>query len=184
MPVAVRRLLPKDLLTHTLKFKIMDIQTTTIQQIKGEAFVCIYENDEVSDNMIFHVKPNESIVIALKQGSNYIAKDTEQEVLDEIAALKLTYTPQEVVSVEERTALQVEADRIAGWLYKDRTIRVFLKDADYVKMLLDYPELAVMRQQLNIPAEAKDGGQYLYFTELLPEHKAILEAFNGVTDTL
>ena len=172
----------RDLLTHTPN--IMDIQTSTLQQIKGEAYVAIYENGEVSNNMIVHVDVNETAIIAIKAGSDYIAKPTEQEVLDEIAALKLSYTPAPVVTPEQRDATIIEQDRINGWLYKDRTTRIFLKDSDYVRMLVDYPQLAVMRQQLDIPIEAKNGGQYLYFQELLPEHKAILESFGGLIDTL
>ena len=43
--------------------------------------------------MITHIPEGNEAVLALKEGSGLIAKDTEQEVLDEIQFLKLAYTP-------------------------------------------------------------------------------------------
>ena len=47
----------------------------------------------VVDNMITHIPEGNEAVLALKAGSGLIAKNTEQEVLDEIESLNLAYTP-------------------------------------------------------------------------------------------
>ena len=71
----------------------MELVTRQLQVIKGEAYIAIYENGAVVDNMITHIPEGNEAVLALKTGSGLIAKDTEQEVLDEIESLNLTYTP-------------------------------------------------------------------------------------------
>ena len=71
----------------------MEIVTRQLQVIKGEAYIAIYENGAVVDNMITHIPEGNEAVLALKTGSELIAKDTEQKVLDEIQFLKLAYTP-------------------------------------------------------------------------------------------
>ena len=71
----------------------MEIVTRQLQVIKGEAYIAIYENGAVVDNMITHIPEGNEAVLALKTGSELIAKDTEQKVLDEIESLNLAYTP-------------------------------------------------------------------------------------------
>lgn len=71
----------------------MELVTRQLQVIKGEAYIAIYENGAVVDNMITHIPEGNEAVLALKTGSGLIAKDIEQEVLDEIEILKLTYNP-------------------------------------------------------------------------------------------
>jgi hypothetical protein len=71
----------------------MELVTRQLQVIKGEAYIAIYENGAVVDNMITHIPEGNEAVLALKTGSGLIAKNTEKEVLDEIARLKFTYTP-------------------------------------------------------------------------------------------
>ena len=71
----------------------MELVTRQLQVIKGEAYIAIYENGAVVDNMITHIPEGNEAVLALKTGSELIAKDTEQEVLDEIERLKLIYNP-------------------------------------------------------------------------------------------
>ena len=71
----------------------MELVTRQLQVIKGEAYIAIYENGAVTDNMITHIPEGNEAVLALKTGSGLIAKDTEQEVLDEIERLKLIYNP-------------------------------------------------------------------------------------------
>ena len=71
----------------------MELITRQLQVIKGEAYIAIYENGAVVDNMITHIPEGNEAVLALKTGSGLIAKDTEQEVLDEIEVLKLIYNP-------------------------------------------------------------------------------------------
>mgnify|MGYP003593614165 CR=1 FL=1 len=71
----------------------MELITRQLQVVKGEAYIAIYENGSVVDNMITHIPEGNEAVLALKTGSGLIAKDTEQEVLDEIEVLKLAYSP-------------------------------------------------------------------------------------------
>ena len=71
----------------------MELVTRQLQVIKGEAYIAIYENGAVVDNIITHIPEGNEAVLALKTGSELIAKDTEQEVLYEIESLNLTYTP-------------------------------------------------------------------------------------------
>ena len=71
----------------------MELVTRQLQVIKGEAYIAIYENGAVVDNMITHIPEGNEAVLALKTGSGLIAKDTELEVLDEIESLNLAYTP-------------------------------------------------------------------------------------------
>ena len=71
----------------------MELVTRQLQVIKGEAYIAIYENGAVVDNMITHIPEGNEAVLALKTGSGLIAKDTEQEVLGEIERLKLIYNP-------------------------------------------------------------------------------------------
>ena len=71
----------------------MELVTRQLQVVKGEAYIAIYENGAVVDNMITHIPESNEAVLALKTGSGLIAKDTEQEVLDEIERLELIYTP-------------------------------------------------------------------------------------------
>ena len=71
----------------------MELVTRQLKVIKGEAYIAIYENGAVVDNMITHIPEGNEAVLALKTGSGLIAKDTEQEVLDEIESLNLAYTP-------------------------------------------------------------------------------------------
>ena len=71
----------------------MELVTRQLQVIKGEAYIALYENGAVVDNMITHIPEGNEAVLAFKTGSGLIAKNTEQEVLDEIESLNLAYTP-------------------------------------------------------------------------------------------
>ena len=71
----------------------MELVTRQLKVIKGEAYIAIYENGVVVDSMITHIPEGNEAVLALKAGSELIAKGTEQEVLDEIERLKLIYNP-------------------------------------------------------------------------------------------
>ena len=71
----------------------MELVTRQLQVIKGEAYIAIYENGAVVDNMITHIPEGNEAVLALKIGSGLIAKNTKQEVLSEIKVLKLVYNP-------------------------------------------------------------------------------------------
>ena len=71
----------------------MELVTRQLQVVKGEAYIAIYENGAVVDNMITHIPEGNEAVLALKTGSGLIAKNTKQEVLSEIEVLKLVYNP-------------------------------------------------------------------------------------------
>ena len=71
----------------------MELVTRQLQVVKGEAYIAIYENGAVVDNMITYIPEGNEAVLALKTGSGLIAKNTEKEVLDEIEVLKLAYSP-------------------------------------------------------------------------------------------
>lgn len=80
-----------ELLTLTLKH--MEIITKQLQVIKGEAYIAIYENGAVTNNLITNIPEGSEATLALKVGSGLIAKATEKEVLSEIVRLKLKYEP-------------------------------------------------------------------------------------------
>ena len=71
----------------------MEILTKQIQIVKGEAYIAVYENGMVTDNMITYIPEGSEATLALKVGSGFIAKATEAEVLSEINRLKLIYNP-------------------------------------------------------------------------------------------
>jgi ArsR family metal-binding transcriptional regulator len=71
----------------------MEISTMELKVVKGEAFIAIYENGIVTDNLITHITEGSEANLALKIGTGFIAKATEEEVLSEIKRLKLKYEP-------------------------------------------------------------------------------------------
>ena len=82
---------------------------------------------------------------------------------------------------------EIEAQRLAeyeaAWMHKDRTIRVNLTDEQYVSLLIDYPEFAVLRQKLNIPVEPNNmGGEFLYLEELHDEDRQLFIYFGGTIE--
>ena len=84
---------------------------------------------------------------------------------------------------EEAEFLAQMAFNVITWTYPERTIRVSLTDEQYVSMLVDYPEFAVLRQKLNIPVEPNNmGGEYLYLEELKPEDEQLFIYFGGLIE--
>lgn len=79
--------------------------------------------------------------------------------------------------------LELEAQRLAdysaSWLHKDRAIRVGMSDSDYIALLIDYPQFALIRQERSIPVESQMGMNYIYLEELFAEDKALFEYFGG-----
>jgi hypothetical protein len=86
----------------------------------------------------------------------------------------------EMTAEEETNFFALLAINVITWTYPERTIRVSLTDEQYVSMLVDYPEFAVLRQQLGIPVESNNmGGEYLYLEELHDEDRSLFEYFGG-----
>jgi len=87
-------------------------------------------------------------------------------------------TALEVAEIEAKRLAEIEA----SWLHKNRPVRAFLMDCDYVALLIDYPEFAMLRAELNIPTEAINGGNNLYFEYLNHQDQFLLEYFGGVIE--
>jgi hypothetical protein len=60
----------------------------------------------------------------------------------------------------------------------DKQIKMSFEDN--INMLLLYPEIAVYRKTNNIKTYIEDNFTYNYVNTILPEHQAVLEAFNVV----
>ena len=84
-------------------------------------------------------------------------------------------TSEEVAAIEAQRL----ADFEASWLHKARPIRVGISDSDYISLLIDYPQFALIRQERAIPVESQLGFNYIYLEELFPEDRALFEYFGG-----
>jgi len=85
---------------------------------------------------------------------------------------------------EEVAALEAQrlADFEASWLHKDRPIRVLLSDANYLALLIDYPEFAMIRFNEQIPVEAQQDGNYLYLQYINDEDRQLFEYFGAIIE--
>ena len=81
----------------------------------------------------------------------------------------------------EITALEAQrlADYIASWKHKDRPVRVLLSDSDYIALLIDYPQFAMIRFNEQIPVETQLGGNYLYLQYIKEDDKMLFIYFGG-----
>ena len=61
------------------------------------------------------------------------------------------------------------------WHVADRTIQIKQDYYDNLKMLVDYPELAVNQKTADIPTFIEVGYVYSYVNQILPEHAVIIE---------
>lgn len=84
-------------------------------------------------------------------------------------------TSEEIAAIEAK----VLADFEASWIHKDRHIRVFMSDNDFVALIKIYPPFASYPQENGIPVEEANGGQYLYLNHLFPEHEQMFEMFES-----
>jgi hypothetical protein len=89
----------------------------------------------------------------------------------------------------ELTAIElasIEAQRLAdfeaSWLHKDMPIRVLLSDANYLALLIDYPEFAMIRFNEQIPVEAQLEGNYLYLQYINDEDRQLFEYFGATIE--
>lgn len=93
-----------------------------------------------------------------------------------IAYIELTQS--EIDAIE----LQRIADYIDSWSHKDRTVRVLLSDANYLALLIDYPEFAMIRFHEQIPVEAQSEGNYLYLQYINDEDRQLFEYFGATIE--
>ena len=89
----------------------------------------------------------------------------------------------ELTAIEEAA---IETQRLAeieaSWLHKDRPVRAFLLDSDYVSLLIDYPEFAMIRFNEKIPVEAQQDGNYLYLQYINEEDRQLFEYFGAIIE--
>ena len=88
-------------------------------------------------------------------------------------------TPEEVAELEAQRL----ADFEASWLHKDRPVRVLLSDANYLALLIDYPEFAMIRFNEQIPVEAHQEGNYLYLQYINEEDRQLFAYFGATIET-
>ena len=88
------------------------------------------------------------------------------------------------MTAEEVAELEAQriADFEASWLHKDRPVRVLLSDADYLALLIDYPEFAMIRFNEQIPVEAQLEGNYLYLQYINDEDRQLFEYFGATIE--
>lgn len=87
-------------------------------------------------------------------------------------------TPEEVAQIEAQRL----ADYIASWMHKDRPVRVLLSDANYLALLIDYPEFAMIRFNEQIPVEAQIEGNYLYLQYVNDDDRKLFEYFGATIE--
>lgn len=92
---------------------------------------------------------------------------------------EIELTNEEVAELEAQRL----ADFEASWRHKDRPIRVLLSDANYLAMLIDYPEFAMIRFNEQIPVEAQQEGNYLYLQFINPEDEQLFSYFGATIET-
>ena len=81
----------------------------------------------------------------------------------------------------------IEAQRLAefeaSWRHKDRPVRVLLSDSNYLALLIDYPQFAMIRFNEQIPVEAQLEGNYLYLQYINDEDRHLFEYFGATIET-
>ena len=92
----------------------------------------------------------------------------------------------EIVQLTQSEIALIEAQRLAdfeaSWLHKDRPVRVLLSDANYLALLIDYPEFAMIRFHEQIPVEAQSEGNYLYLQYINDEDRQLFEYFGATIE--
>lgn len=80
----------------------------------------------------------------------------------------------------------IEAQRLAeyidSWRHKDRPVRVLLSDANYLALLIDYPEFAMIQFNEQIPVEAQQEGNYLYLQYINEEDRQLFVYFGATIE--
>ena len=88
------------------------------------------------------------------------------------------FTPSEIALIEANRL----ADFEASWIHKDMPVRVLLSDANYLALLIDYPEFAMIRFNEQIPVEAQQEGNYLYLQYINEEDRQLFEYFGATIE--
>lgn len=100
------------------------------------------------------------------------------ETNDKGEVVYIEMTPEEVAELEAQRL----ADYIASWKYKDRPVRVLLSDANYLALLIDYPQFAMICFSEQIPVEAQQDGNYLYLQYINDEDRQLFEYFGAIIE--
>lgn len=87
-------------------------------------------------------------------------------------------TEVELAAFEAQRLAELEA----SWLYKARPIRVGISDSDYLALLIDYPQFAMIRFNEQIPVEAQSEGNYLYLQYINDEDRQLFEYFGATIE--
>ena len=92
----------------------------------------------------------------------------------------------EIVQLTQCEIDELEAQRLAefeaSWMHKDRPVRVLLSDANYLALLIDYPEFAMIRFNEQIPVEAQLEGNCLYLQYINPDDEALFSYFGATIE--
>ena len=103
-------------------------------------------------------------------------KRAETDSNGEVVYIEMT--PEEVAELEAQRL----ADFEASWMHKDRPVRALLSDANYLALLIDYPEFAMIRFNEQIPVEAQFGVNYLYLQYINEEDRQLFEYFGATVE--
>jgi len=91
-----------------------------------------------------------------------------------------------VVELTLSEIADIEAQRLAefdaSWLHKARPVRVLLSDANYLALLIDYPEFAMIRFNEQIPVESQQDGNCLYLQYINEEDRQLFAYFGATIE--
>ena len=87
-------------------------------------------------------------------------------------------------TAEELAAIEAQrlADFEASWIHKGMPVRVLLSDANYLALLIDYPQFSMIRFNEQIPVEAQQDGNYLYLQYINEEDRQLFEYFGATIE--
>lgn len=92
----------------------------------------------------------------------------------------------EIVQLTQSEISAIEAQRLAdfeaSWIHKARPVRILLSDSNYLALLIDYPEFAMIRFNEQIPVEAQLEGNYLYLQYINDEDRQLFEYFGATIE--
>jgi len=86
---------------------------------------------------------------------------------------KKEHCTREMTNAEQLIGLKI------NWHEPIRPCRFFMTDEQYVDLLAAYPEMSIAFSQANLPVHKADGGRYIYYSILYPEHRVLLESFGA-----
>ena len=104
-------------------------------------------------------------------------KRAETNDKGEVVYIELTLS--EIAAIEAQRL----ADFEASWLHKERPVRILLSDSNYLALIIDYPEFAMIRFNEKIPVEAQLDVNYLYLQYINEEDRQLFEYFGATIET-